>query len=91
MGGISLLRRSRLEEPDEIYRYAATDEDCLAILAGLVSRDTEPGSVSTDTEGVSPVSGIIFHMLSSSLTASAIEGLASVSSWQHLSANDTNF
>lgn len=36
-------------------------------------------------------SGIISHMFSSSRTTSAIEGRASVSSWQHLRAKVTNF
>jgi len=35
-------------------------------------------------------SGVILHMFSNSLNTSDIEGLESVSSWQHLRAKDTN-
>lgn len=83
MRGNPLLTRSLPEASDDTYWLLVTkDEVGVHIL---------PESVTIDSEGVASASGIIRHMHSSSLTTSDIEGLASVSSRQHLRANDTNF
>lgn len=47
-------------------------------------------TMESDDAVVTSASGVIFQMFSSSLTTSDIEGLASVCSWQHLRAKDTN-
>ena len=48
------------------------------------------GSMATDSDGTPSVSGVICHIVSSSLTTSTMFGLASVSSRQHRSPSAAN-
>ena len=77
------LLASRLPETcDEMKRVplAEADKDLL----------TSVESVSEVSSRTRSSSGIILRMISSSLTISHMEGLSSVSSWQHLVARDRN-
>lgn len=84
MVGIAPLSRSL---PDtsvvEIYVFVSMDVE--------VGVDFLTESVTIDSDGTESDSGVIRQMLSSSLTTSDIAGRLSVSSWQHLRANATNF
>lgn len=82
MVGITPLRRSLPETSDDTNGLADVED-----VGGVI---VFPGLVEIDSDGTLSDSGVIRHMLSSSLTTSAIEGRFSVSSWQHLRANDTN-
>lgn len=82
MVGITPLRRSLPETSDDTNGLAAVEE-----VGGVI---VFPGLEEIDSDGTLSDSGVIRHMFSSSLTTSAIEGRFSVSSWQHLRANDTN-
>ena len=77
------LLASRLQEIcDEMKRVplAEADKDLLISVE----------SVSEVSSRTRSFSGIILKMISSSLTISHMEGLSSVSSWQHLVARDRN-
>lgn len=49
-----------------------------------------PECLEVDSEDVASISGIIFSMVSSSLTTSDMDGRCSVLSWQQLRAKATN-
>jgi len=76
------LLASRLPEAcDEMKRVPVSEVNDLL---------TSVESVSEVSSRIRSPSGIILRMSSSSLTISHMEGLASVSSWQHLVASDRN-
>lgn len=77
------LLASRLPEAcDEMKRVPVSEVDNDLL--------TSVESVSELSSRIRSSSGIILRMSSSSLTISHMEGLASVSSWQHLVASDRN-
>lgn len=77
------LLASRLPEAcDETKRVLVAEDDNDLL--------TSVESVSEVSSRIRSSSGIILKMSSSSLTISHMEGLSSVSSWQHLVASDKN-
>lgn len=83
--GMALLTRSLPEMSCETHVFLNIDDED--------DGDTvvTESSVTKDSAVLGSDSGIISHMLSSSLTTSFIQGRLSLTSWQHLRARSTNF
>ncbi|GLT35492.1 hypothetical protein SLA2020_099410 [Shorea laevis] len=84
--GITPLTRSLPKTNEDVYRFFTIEND----KGGVV--DVFSGSTSMEsTSKGSEYSGIISLIVSKVQTTSSIEGLESISSWQHFMAKFTNF
>ncbi|CAL1411897.1 unnamed protein product [Linum trigynum] len=92
MVGTTPLTRLLPDTSDDTYGFFSDEEAEEVVLAApLFGSVLSVSVVDINSEVLVSDSGSKDHMLSSSLTTSAIDGLESVSSWQHFSANVKNF
>ncbi|GKV09568.1 hypothetical protein SLEP1_g21049 [Rubroshorea leprosula] len=86
MVGVAPLIRSLPETYEDMYRFFTIEDD----EGGVVDVVSGSPSMDSTSEG-SEYLGIISPIVSRVRTTSAMEGLESVSSWQHFMAKFTNF